>query len=156
MVRDRVFAGIATKLIVSVSVGYSALFRWKLRSTPDCDADSCWLHHGDLLVMDGRCHDEYLHTVPRLDGERVNITYRWLKNHSPHCPLSTGGNVLLARMRYGFIRLSVRGTERVGVGHGRVPVDLTWVGDCAFGLPRPGGTSATEMRGVTGNIRNPC
>ena len=80
-----------SKLIVSVSVGFSALFRWKPRSCPDCEADSTWLHHGDLLVMDGRCQDEYLHsTDPRLDGERVNITFRWLKNHVPKCPLGTG------------------------------------------------------------------
>ena len=66
-----------SKLIVSVSIGYSAFFRWKPRSSPDCDADSSWLHHGDLLVMHGRCQDEYLHsTDPRSDGERVNITYR--------------------------------------------------------------------------------
>ena len=80
-----------SKLIVSVSVGFSALFRWKPRSSPDCEADSTWLHHGDLLVMDGRCQDEYLHsTDPRLDGERVNITFRWLKNHVPQCPLDAG------------------------------------------------------------------
>ena len=80
-----------SKLIVSVSIGYSALFRWKPRSSPDCDADSCWLHHGDLLVMRGRCQDEYLHsTDPRLDGERVDITYRWIKNHLPQCLAGTG------------------------------------------------------------------
>ena len=38
-----------SKLIVSVSLGFSALFRWKPRSSPDCEADSTWLHHGDLL-----------------------------------------------------------------------------------------------------------
>ena len=80
-----------SKLIVSVSIGYSALFRWKPRSSPECDADSCWLHHGELLVMDGSCQDEYLHcTDPKLDGERVNITYRWLKKHLPQCPAGTG------------------------------------------------------------------
>ena len=80
-----------SKLIVSVSIGYSALFRWKPRSSPDSVADSCWLHHGALLVMDGRCQDEYLHcTDPRLDGERVNITNRRLKNHLPQCPVGTG------------------------------------------------------------------
>ena len=80
-----------SKLIVSVSIGFSALFRWKPRPSPDCEADSTWLHHGDLLVMDGRCQDEYLHsTDPRLDGERVNVTFRWLKNHVPQCPLGAG------------------------------------------------------------------
>ena len=80
-----------SKLIVSVSIGFSALFRWKPRPSPDCEADTCWLHHGDLLVMDGRCQDEYLHsTDPRLDGERVNITFRWLKNHVPQCLVGAG------------------------------------------------------------------
>ena len=39
-----------SKLIVSVSIGYSAFFRWKLRSSPDCDADSSWSHHDDLCM----------------------------------------------------------------------------------------------------------
>ena len=46
-----------SKLIVSVSIGFSALFWWKPRPSPDYEADSCWLHHGDFLVMDGRCQD---------------------------------------------------------------------------------------------------
>ena len=80
-----------SKLIVSVSIGFSALFRWKPLPSPDCEADSTWWHHGDLLVMDGRCQDEYLHsTDPRLDGERVKKTFRWLKNHAPQCPLGAG------------------------------------------------------------------
>ena len=34
---------------------------------------------------------EYLHsTDSRLDGERVNITYRWVKNHLPQCPVGAG------------------------------------------------------------------
>ena len=90
---DEVLFGVQeeSKLIVSVSIGFSALFRWKPRPSPDCEADSTWLNHFDLLVMDGRCQDEYLHsTDPRLDGERVNVTFRWVKNHLPQCPLRTG------------------------------------------------------------------
>ena len=57
------------KLIVSLCLGSSALFKWKPRSCPDGDESLCWLHHGDLLVMDGCCQDEYLHcTDPRLEG----------------------------------------------------------------------------------------
>ena len=48
-----------SKLIVSMSFGVSALFKWKPRPSLDSDASSSWLHHGDLLVMDGRCQDEY-------------------------------------------------------------------------------------------------
>ena len=80
-----------SKLIVSVSIRFSALFRWKPRPSPDYEADSTWLHHGDLLVMDGRCQDEYLHsTDPRLQGERANITSQWPKNHLPQCPVGAG------------------------------------------------------------------
>ena len=32
---------------------------------------------------------------------------------------------------------------------GRLPVDLAWVGDCAFGLPRLCGTLASSKRGVS-------
>ena len=63
------------KLIVSVSFGTRALFKWKGKSCSDSDASSCWLEHGDLLVLDGQCQDEYLHcTGPGLADKRVNIT----------------------------------------------------------------------------------
>ena len=66
-----------SKLIVSMSLGFSALLRRKPRPSPDSDATSWWLHHGDLVVVVG-CHkDEYLHcTDSKLKGERVNITFR--------------------------------------------------------------------------------
>ena len=79
-----------SKFIVSVSVWFSAISRWKPGFCLDCDADSCWLHHADLLVMDGCCQ-EYLHcTDPRLHGKRVNITFRWIKNNLPQCPVGAG------------------------------------------------------------------
>ena len=80
-----------SKLIVSTSFGASALFRWKPGPRLYSEASSSWLHHGDLLVMDGRCQDEYLHcTEPLQGGERVNITFRWIRNHVPRCPLAAG------------------------------------------------------------------
>ena len=36
------------KLIVSVSFGTQALFKWKGKSCPNNDGHSCWLGHGDL------------------------------------------------------------------------------------------------------------
>ena len=79
------------KLFASLSLGSSALFKWKSRSRPDRDERSCWLHHGDLLVMYGCSQDEYRHcTDSRLQGERVNVTSRWIKNHVPLCPLGLG------------------------------------------------------------------
>ena len=44
-----------SKLIVSVCFGSTALFKWKGKSCPDGDASSCYLGHGDILVMDGQC-----------------------------------------------------------------------------------------------------
>ena len=93
-----------------------------LGPSPECEAGSCWLHHGDLLVMDGRCQDEYLHcTVPRLDGERVNITYRWLKNHLPRCPVGTGVMCCLPTCVRGSSCLGVRGNSKLGVGIWKFP-----------------------------------
>ena len=121
-----------SKLIVSVSIGFSALFRWKPRPSPDCDADYTWLHHGDLLVMEGRCQDEYLHsTDPRLDEERVNITFLWLKNH-----------VLLAHLCKGSTRPCMRGTGWAGMEFWVGPVDHARDGVVASCLPRPCGTLA--------------
>ena len=80
-----------SKLIVSMSFGVSALFKWKPGPSLDSDASPSSLHHGDLLVMDGCCQDEYLHcTDPLQGGERVNITFRWIRNHVPRCPLAAG------------------------------------------------------------------
>ena len=42
-----------SKLIVSMSFGTRARFKWKGESCLDSEADSCWLDHGDLFVMDG-------------------------------------------------------------------------------------------------------
>ena len=70
-----------SKLIVSMSFGTRARFKWKGESCPDSEADSCWLDHGDLLVIDGQCQDEFLHfTDPGLEQERINVTFRWITN----------------------------------------------------------------------------
>ena len=70
------------KLIVSVSLGNFALFRWKRQSCPADEGRSCRLDHGDILVIDGQCQDEFLHrTDPGREQERINITFRWVKQH---------------------------------------------------------------------------
>ena len=48
----------SSKLIVSVSFGSTALFKWKGKFCPDSDVNSCYLGHGDILVMGGQCQDE--------------------------------------------------------------------------------------------------
>ena len=77
------------KLIVSVSFSTRALFKWNGKFCPDSEASSCWLGHGDLLVIDGQCSDEFLHcTDPGLEQERINVTLRWIQQHATSCPLS--------------------------------------------------------------------
>ena len=80
------------KLIVSVSLGNFALFRWRRQSCPADEGRSCRLGHGDILVMDGQCQDEFLHrTDPGREQERINITFRWVKQHVSSCPLLKAG-----------------------------------------------------------------
>ena len=80
------------KLIVSVSFGSSALFRWRRQSCSDDEGHLCWLGHGDVLVMDGQCQDEFLHcTDPGLEQERINVTFRWVRQRAASCPLFKAG-----------------------------------------------------------------
>ena len=70
------------KLIVSVSLGTFAVFRWRRQSCPADEGRSCRLDHGDILVMDGQCQDEFLHrTDPGREQDRINITFRWVTQH---------------------------------------------------------------------------
>ena len=93
-----------SKLIVSVSFGSTALFKWKGKSCPDIDINSCYLGHGDILVMDGQCQDEFLHcTDPGLEQERINVTFRWIKQHVASCSfLRTGVACCLPTCARGF------------------------------------------------------
>ena len=76
------------KLIVSLSLGNFALFRWRRQSCSSNEDSSCRLDHGDILVMDGQCQDEFLHrTSPGREQDRINITFRWVKQHVASCPL---------------------------------------------------------------------
>ena len=79
------------KLIVSVRLGTFAVFRWRRQSCPS-EGGSCRLDHGDILVMDGQCQDEFLHrTDPGREQDRINITFRWVKQHVSSCPLLKAG-----------------------------------------------------------------
>ena len=95
--------------------------------------------------MDGRCQDEYLHsTDPRLDGERVNVTFRWIEEPRTSVPVGCWGRVLLTHLCKGFIRLCMRGSGWAGMVLWVDPVVLAWVGVVASGLPRPRETLAWE------------
>ena len=92
-----------SKLIVSVSFGTQALFKWKGKSCPSNDGHSCWLGHGDIIVMDGHCQDEFRHcTDPGSDQERINLLFLF-KDRS---------GMQFANVCAGFFSFS--GTELVG------------------------------------------
>ena len=103
------------KLIVSVSFGTQALFKWKGKSCPGNEGNSCWLGHGDILVMDGQCQDEFRHcTDPGSDQEWINITFRWVKQHVAFCSfLRTGVACCLPTCAQGSFS-SCYGTELGG------------------------------------------
>ena len=92
------------KLIVSVSFGTPALFKWKGKSCPSNEGNSCWLGHGDVLVVDGQCQDEFLHCMdPSSDEERINIMFCWVKEHVASCSSLKGrSGMLFANVRAGF------------------------------------------------------
>ena len=69
------------KLIVSVSFGSSALFRWRRQSCPDDEAHLCCIGHGDILVTDDQCQDEFLH---RTDSGREQASAGQPSLHG-HC-----------------------------------------------------------------------
>ena len=76
------------KVIVSMSLGHSALFKLR-RRTPENTPSQIRLDHGDLLVMDGLTQLEYVHsTASELEGPRVNLTFRWISQHIRSCPLA--------------------------------------------------------------------
>ena len=68
-----------------MSLGNFALFRWRRQSCPADEGHSCRLDHGDILVMDGQCQDEFLHrTEPGREQERSNVKFS-------SCPLFKAG-----------------------------------------------------------------
>ena len=86
-----------------------------MKECPDGEVSTCCLGHGDLLVMDGQCQDEFLHcTDPGLEQEWINITFRWIKRHVASCPfLGTGVACCLPTCAQGS---SVSVTEFWGTG----------------------------------------
>ena len=91
---------------VSVSFGSQALFKWRGKSCPDGDDGSCWHDQGCILVMDGQCQDEFLHsTDPGSEQERINVTFRWIQQHVAFLSFFKGrGGMLFANVCAGFIR----------------------------------------------------
>ena len=99
-----------------MSLGSSAVFRWRRQSCPDGEGHLCRLGHGDVLVMDGQCQDEFRHrTDPGREQERINITFRWVKEHVVSCSfLRTGVACCLPTYAQGS-SVPVLGNSGIGI-----------------------------------------
>lgn len=66
--------------IASISLGVARplRFRWKDRSR---EAFNVWMEHGSLLLMGPGIQQQLEHALlpRRIDGERINLTYRWIE-----------------------------------------------------------------------------
>ena len=81
-------------LIVSLSLGASRDFevRYNWPCAGDPQVIRATLGDGDLMVMEGMFQKHLQHRVPagrRSVGPRVNLTWRWIKDHSEGCPLTS-------------------------------------------------------------------
>ena len=69
------------KVIVSMTLGHSALFKLRRRASENTHS-RIRLDHGELLVMDDLTQLEYEHSMAsELLGPRVNLTFRWISQH---------------------------------------------------------------------------
>ncbi|UWU57535.1 alpha-ketoglutarate-dependent dioxygenase AlkB [Stenotrophomonas maltophilia] len=69
-----------TPVIASLSLGAARRFLLRRRDDP-ARKDEYLLGHGDLLVMAGQTQRFYQHALPkmaRVQGERINLTFRWI------------------------------------------------------------------------------
>ena len=93
-----------TKLIVSVSFGTQALFKWKGESCPSNEGNSCWLGHGDILIMDGQCQEEFF--IVRIPVRiRNGLTLRSVGSNNIVLPVPSygqGWHVVCQRVRRVF------------------------------------------------------
>lgn len=74
--------------IISLSLGASRAF---LVRTWGGGVVSQILMDGDLCLMDGWFQKYYQHQVPKdpnVQGERLNLTWRWIRQHKERCPSS--------------------------------------------------------------------
>ena len=63
------------------------------------------LDHGDVLVTEGLAQSKYEHcTASELQGPRVNLTYRWVAQHTASCPLAGVVGCVLATVCARFSR----------------------------------------------------
>ena len=75
------------KLIVSVSLGRAAVFKWRRQSCPDDEGHLCWLGHSDILVMDGQWARMSSSIVRILAGNKNGSTLRSAGSHNMFHPV---------------------------------------------------------------------
>ena len=91
------------KLIVSLILGNSVEFMVRRRVSRSVPS-SIRLDHGDILVMDGLAQSDYEHcTASGLQGPRVNLTYRWVAQHTASCPLAGAVGCVLPTCAQGSV-----------------------------------------------------
>ena len=96
------------KLVVSLSLGNSVEFKLRRRA-PENTHSQIRLDHGDVLVMDGLAQSEYENcTASELQGPRVNLTYRWVAQHTASCPLAGVVGSVLPTCAQGLVEPSSR------------------------------------------------
>jgi len=79
--------------IISLSFGAKRRFELRL-NWPQEGEQFAWhlmLGNGDVCTMEGMTQKHFQHRVAReanVSGARVNLTWRWIVKHTPHCPAS--------------------------------------------------------------------
>ena len=96
------------KLIAILSLGNSVELKVRRRA-PGKVPSLIRLDHGDVLVMDGLDQSEYEHcTASGRQGPRVNLTYRWVAQHTASCPLAGVVGCVLPTRAKGLVEPSSR------------------------------------------------
>ena len=95
---------------------------FQVRRAPGNFPFSIRLDHGDALVTDGPAQSEYEHcTASEPQGPRVNLTYRWVAQHTASCPLAGVVGCLLPTCAQGLVEPGSR-----GLGEGENKWSSSW------------------------------
>jgi len=79
--------------IISLSLGVTRKFEIRANWPGEGERPvrSIMLGDGDICTMEGMLQKHFQHRVPKegnIDGERINLTWRWVAKHTPRCPVS--------------------------------------------------------------------
>jgi len=79
--------------IISLSLGARRKFELRLNwpQQGESPVTQIMLHGGDILTMEGMLQKHMQHRVGKeasAEGPRINLTWRWIKQHVSRCPSS--------------------------------------------------------------------